>query len=146
MPISDRGLEGQAYIYEVVSRSNEAQHDSSRRRFRMRVLVCGGRDYIDQDAIRRRLAELRDEHPDAVVIHGAAPGADSWAGYIAGTLGLMVEVHPANWAKYGKAAGPIRNQEMLDSGVDLLIAFPGGRGTQDMVSRAQRAGVEVKLA
>lgn len=112
----------------------------------MRVLVCGGRDYTDQDAIRRRLAELRDAHPDAVVIHGAAPGADSWAGYIAGTLGLVVEVHSANWAKYGKSAGPIRNQEMLDSGVDLVIAFPGGRGTQDMVSRAQIAGVEVKLA
>lgn len=111
---------------------------------RVRVIVCGGRDYTDADAIRERLAVLHDAHSDAVVIHGAAPGADSWAGYIAGTLGFTVDVHPANWARHGKPAGPIRNQEMLDSGADLVIAFPGGRGTQDMVTRARRAGVPVE--
>jgi predicted Fe-Mo cluster-binding NifX family protein len=110
----------------------------------MRVIVCGGRNYTEEEVIRKRLALLRDEHPDAIVIHGAAPGADAWSGYVAGTLGLTVEVHPANWAKHGRAAGPIRNQEMLDSGVDLVIAFPGGRGTEDMIKRAERAGVEVQ--
>jgi hypothetical protein len=111
----------------------------------MRVIVCGGRNYAEENVIRKRLATLRDEHPDAVVIHGAAPGADSWAGYVAGTLGLTVEVHPANWAKHGRAAGPIRNQEMLDSGADLVIAFPGGRGTKDMTTRAGDAGVPVEM-
>ncbi len=110
----------------------------------MRVIVCGGRDYTEETEIRKKLAVLRDEHPDAVIIHGGAPGADSWAGYVAGSLGLQVEVHSANWAKYGRAAGPIRNQEMLDSGVDLVIAFPGGRGTKDMTDRAKRASVKVE--
>ena len=110
----------------------------------MRVIVCGGRDYADVDTIREHLGLLRAVSPDAAIIHGAAPGADSLAGYVAGTLGFDVEVHPANWAKHGRAAGPIRNQEMLDSGADLVIAFPGGRGTQDMASRAERAGIPVE--
>lgn len=59
-------------------------------------------------------------------------------------LGLAVEVHPADWGRYGKAAGPIRNQEMLESGIDLVIALPGGRGTADMVRRAEGAGVPVR--
>jgi hypothetical protein len=110
----------------------------------MRVIVCGGRDYVDSNTIREHLKLLQAVSPDAVIIHGAAPGADSWAGYIAGTLGFRVEVHPADWAQYGKAAGPIRNQEMLDSGADLVIAFPGGRGTQNMLGKAESAGVPVE--
>lgn len=110
---------------------------------RTRVIVCGGRDYTDQDAIRERLEVLRADYPDAIVIHGGAPGADSWAGHIAGRLGLDVEVYPANWKKYGRAAGPIRNREMLDSGADLVIAFPGGVGTQNMITQAGLMGVPV---
>lgn len=110
----------------------------------MRVIVCGGRDYCNKEVIRKHLEDLKLEHPDAVIIHGAAPGADSWSGYVAGTLGFRVEVFPADWKKYGKAAGPIRNQQMLDSGADLVIAFPGGRGTDNMITKATNAGVEVK--
>jgi hypothetical protein len=110
----------------------------------MRVIVCGGRDYADVEVIREHLKFLQAVEPDAVIIHGAAPGADTLAGSIAGTLGFRVEVHPADWANYGRAAGPIRNQRMLDSGADLVIAFPGGRGTQDMINRAESAGVPVE--
>jgi hypothetical protein len=53
-------------------------------------------------------------------------------------------VYPADWAKHGRAASPIRNQQMLDEGrPNLVVAFPGGRGTADMVRRARSAGVEV---
>ena len=110
----------------------------------MRVIVCGGRDYRNSDAIRKRLTQLQAVEPMAVIIHGAAPGADLLAGHIAGTLGYKVEVYPADWAQHGKAAGPIRNQEMLDAGADLVIAFPGGRGTKDMIDRAEKAGVRVE--
>jgi hypothetical protein len=110
----------------------------------MRVIVCGGRDYADAEVIREHLKLLQAVSPDAVIIHGAAPGADAWAGYIAGTLGFQVEVHPADWANHGRAAGPIRNQRMLDSGAALVIAFPGGRGAHDMINRAECAGVPVE--
>ncbi len=110
----------------------------------MRVIVCGGRDYTDSDAIRQRITQLQAVKPMAVIIHGAAPGADLLTGHIAGTLGYRVEAYPADWARHGKAAGPIRNQEMLNAGADLVIAFPGGRGTQDMINRAERAGVRVE--
>lgn len=107
-----------------------------------RVLVCGGRDYSDTDAMRKALdEELREGD---VVVHGAARGADLMAAHIAHSMeGVKVEAHPADWGKHGPSAGPIRNQEMLDSRVDLVLAFAGGRGTADMVRRASRAGVMV---
>lgn len=107
-----------------------------------RVLVCGGRNYNDEEAMLKALGDkLRF---DDVVVHGGARGADALAGDLAGRiLGCEVEVHPADWHKYGRSAGPIRNQEMLDTGIDLVLAFSGGRGTADMVSRAERARVMV---
>lgn len=106
------------------------------------MLVCGGRDYRDEESMYAALAD--ELEPGDVVVHGGARGADALAGDIAGrVLGYEVEVHPADWHKHGRAAGPIRNQEMLDTGIDMVIAFAGGRGTADMVSRATRAGVLV---
>ena len=58
--------------------------------------------------------------------------------------GVPCEVYLANWAELGRKAGPIRNQQMLDEGrPTLVVAFPGGRGTADMIRRARSAGVEV---
>lgn len=79
-----------------------------------------------------------------VVIHGAARGADTEAAWLARGRGLAVEAFPADWRKHGRAAGPLRNQRMLDEGKpDLVIAFSGGKGTADMVRRAEAAGVKV---
>jgi hypothetical protein len=106
----------------------------------MRVLVCGGRDWRDAGAIRRILTQMIPH----VVITGGCRGADALAAEIAQDLGLGVKVIEADWEQYGRAAGPIRNQLMIDEGKpDLVIAFPGGRGTADMVSRAKAAGVRV---
>lgn len=105
-----------------------------------RVLVCGGRDYSDGVTVMRELLKL---DPTSIIVHGAARGADSIARFIAEDLGFRTEAHPADWKKYGKGAGPVRNQAMLDSGIDLVIAFPGGTGTKDMTTRARKAGVEV---
>ncbi|MCA0276268.1 MAG: SLOG family protein [Proteobacteria bacterium] len=115
----------------------------------MRVLVCGGRDYNDRDAVARALRAYKPlnvvtDVSDAILILGGAPGADTLAEEWADVFGLRKRIFPANWAKHGRAAGPIRNQQMLDEGKpDLVIAFPGGRGTADMVSRAEKAGVRV---
>lgn len=82
--------------------------------------------------------------PDTVIIHGAATGADSLANRWAVVNWVRSEEYPADWKKHGAAAGPIRNQRMIDEGKpDLVVAFPGGKGTADMVSRAKAAGVRV---
>lgn len=112
----------------------------------MRVLVCGSRDWTDYEAIRREIMTL----PASLnlVIHGNAVGADRAAGRAASLSGIEVASYPADWKKYGRAAGPIRNQQMLDEGrPDLVLAFwkNKSRGTEDMIRRARKAGIEVKV-
>lgn len=107
-----------------------------------RVLVCGGRDYDDQAAVDRVLSKLTP--PPKLLIHGGATGADALAASWAADRGIEVVVCPADWVRHGRAAGPVRNQAMLDDLCpDLVVAFPGGRGTADMVRRARAAGVPV---
>ena len=107
-----------------------------------RVLVCGGRDYDDQDAVFSVLNKLRP----TFIIEGGARGADTLAWLWARrNLGPDQRLQfQARWDRHGKAAGAIRNQEMIDIGKpDLVVAFPGGKGTADMVRRAKRAGIPV---
>ena len=109
----------------------------------MRVLVCGGRDFQHRGFMRRILfTELK---AGDTLIHGDARGADRMAAEVAPS-GVKIEAYPADWEAHGKAAGPIRNQRMLDEGKpDLVLAFPGGTGTADMVRRAQKEKRETKL-
>jgi len=133
----------------------------------VRVLVCGSRTWgrekdSEGNVIRSRAAAQfqRDMIADVligyytddgalVVIEGAAPGADTVAGEWA-TAMLYDEKHlsyPADWKRYGKDAGPIRNAQMLDEGKpDLVVAFIDqplneSKGTADMVRRSRAAGV-----
>lgn len=111
----------------------------------MRILVCGGRDY---DNAERVFAELKGaaetRGPISAVIHGGATGADSAAAFWCGMVGCRQLTFKPEWRAKGRAAGPIRNQAMIDEGKpDLVIAFPGGRGTADMVKRAEAAGIEI---
>lgn len=110
----------------------------------MRVLVCGGRDY-DRDRVWNELNRLDLERgPFDVFIHGCNGNADWEADNVASSLGRKVCGFRAEWERLGKKAGPARNERMLRDGKpDLVIAFPGGRGTADMVRRARAAGVEV---
>lgn len=111
----------------------------------MRVLVCGGRDFNDRDFVWNTLTEWDSSVGGIdVVIHGAATGADSEAMIWAQTCGRKHAPFVAEWRKHGKGAGPIRNQRMLDEGKpDMVIAFPGGRGTADMKRRARAANLDV---
>lgn len=78
------------------------------------------------------------------IIHGGARGADRGADEWGVANWVPVHEFKADWDKYGKLAGPIRNKEMLEIGKpDLVIAFPGGKGTSNMVQQAKEAGVEV---
>lgn len=110
----------------------------------MKVLVCGGRDYANQRLVDEVLDDVHAIHRITLVIHGAARGADALADSWAKRRAVGCRPFPADWAKHGKAAGPLRNQQMLEEGhPDLVCAFPGGSGTEDMKRRARAAGIKV---
>jgi hypothetical protein len=110
----------------------------------MRVLVCGGRDFSDAELLGAWLGGIHKDHGISCLIEGGAPGADTLARLFGEYAGIPVESYPADWTKHGRAAGPIRNAQMLAEGrPDLVIAFPGGKGTADMVRKARIAGVRV---
>lgn len=111
----------------------------------MRVLVCGCRDYQDRGRVFKTLSDIHAARVITELHEGGAEGADrlafEWGCQHLRILKIRWE---ADWKKHGRAAGPIRNQRMIDEGKpDLVLAFPGGRGTADMVRRARAAGVEV---
>lgn len=114
----------------------------------MKVLICGSRAWNDPRPIWKLLEYLADSEYEYEIIHGAAPGADTIAGFVAEALGLRVTSIPADWSRYGKAAGPFRNQQMLDLKPDRVVAFrmPGtSRGTDDMILKAVKAKVPVTV-
>ena len=111
----------------------------------MRVLVTGSRKFTDYERI---LEALRAVKGLTCVIHGCQTGADTLAGRAALELGVNVMEFPADWERHGDQAGPIRNQEMLRVGEpDWVFAFPlfGSRGTWDMVNKAYRAKLSVRI-
>jgi hypothetical protein len=110
----------------------------------VKVLVCGSRDWDRPTAIKHRLAKLPR---GSTVIHGAARGADQFAGLYARALGFDVEEFPADWRGKGKRAGILRNLQMLDEGPDLVLAFQrnGSTGTQHTIDEARRRHVAVEV-
>lgn len=111
----------------------------------MRLLVCGSRDYKDKESLETILDNFNRSVEISVLIHGGSRGADSLAGKWATNNNIPVRVFYAQWKIHGLAAGPIRNHQMLNEGQpDLVIAFPGGTGTNDMVSKAEAAGIPVR--
>lgn len=137
-----------------------------------RILVCGGRTFGELASINRQNPEWDKrekeykmvfswldrltipnptEDPETwlpedgtVIIQGGAKGADAAAHDWAVCNWVPMEEYPADWGKHGKRAGYIRNVEMLEKGKpDLVLAFPGGKGTEMMVKLAVAAGVPV---
>lgn len=111
----------------------------------MRVMVTGGRSFSDLGEVWGQLDALHAlSGPISVIIHGGATGADSLANSWAVYNSVTVEQHNADWSKHGRAAGPIRNGEMIRLGKpDLVVAFPGGTGTANAVRQAKEAGITV---
>lgn len=113
----------------------------------MKILVCGPRTmgFQHQRLVLEKIRELEPTH----VLQGGAKGADFMAKLAALTLKVKHEEFRADWDTHGKAAGHIRNQQMLDQGPNVVLAFIPStgitRGTGDMVRRAQKAGVKTVL-
>ena len=110
---------------------------------RKRILICGDRNYQDWIKVQEYLDTISRT---TIIIHGGARGADSLAGNLATSLKMKVIKFPADWDKYGKAAGVLRNQQMLDEGhPDLVVYFhkdiENSKGTRDMLKRATDSGI-----
>lgn len=106
------------------------------------IVVTGGRDYEGTDEDEAELRRFLDKENAVTLRHGGCLGADRFAVKVADSMKLFVEQYDPDWDKHGRAAGPIRNGIML-KGADVLIAFPGRRGTADCVRQAERAGIRV---
>ena len=107
----------------------------------MKVLVCGGRDFDDAALVEKTL----DATEVTEIIEGGAKGADRLARQWAESREIPVRTFKADWRRYGRGAGPKRNEQMLDEGEpDLVVAFPGGSGTESMMRLARAAGVLVR--
>ncbi len=94
----------------------------------------------------RILAEDIGDDDILIIIEGGAKGADELARSWARINSVPCYTYRADWDQYGKAAGSIRNQTMLDDGKpDRVLAFPGGTGTADMVRRAKKANLPITM-
>jgi len=117
----------------------------------MRILVCGDRNWTDKKGVFEILDFYTHTFGEkAYIIEGFARGADKMAGEWAAARNAPLEEFPADWVKYGRAAGPIRNSQMLREGKpDMVLAFHDdlekSKGTADMVRRAKGAGLPVRL-
>lgn len=118
----------------------------------MMILVAGDRYWTDVGAIRRELMYIKQFEPSSVIVHGKCHlgGADIIAGDVANFIGLGVIEEPADWYAYGKRAGPLRNQLMIDRyHPEFALLFHANiersKGTKDMRNRLIAAQISYKL-
>lgn len=110
----------------------------------MKILVCGGRDYIDEKSIYDVLDNINSKHGVSSLCHGDCRGTDTIAKSWAWKREIPQASYPADWTKHGSRAGYIRNVEMLTCfKPDLVVAFPGGAGTKMMKNLAKTYYVQV---
>jgi YspA, cpYpsA-related SLOG family len=109
----------------------------------MKVMVTGGRHYADEEQLNAILDEVHSNTVIDLVMHGNASGADTLAKHWCRAHNVEHKPYPADWGKFGRAAGPMRNQFMVDDQPDVVIAFPGGKGTGDAVKRARKKSIIV---
>lgn len=113
-----------------------------------RVLITGSRHWDCHELAARVVGKLKAKYPEGlVIVHGNAGGVDSAFRKACQAAGVEHEAHPAEWHKYGRRAGPLRNQAMVDAGAAFAIAchddLDNSKGTGDCVTRCLAAGVPV---
>lgn len=109
-----------------------------------RIAITGGREYKNRKRVFQILDAAVERLGMTFLMQGSAMGADYLAWIWADRKSFPCGSFAADWSKHGRKAGPIRNQRMVDEGKpDIVIAFPGGAGTDDMISRSRAAGIRV---
>lgn len=112
----------------------------------MKVVVYGGRDFTNEAVMNLLMDRLHEEYGFTLVIDGKARGADTLAYNWAVSRGIPTQRFPADWNKYGRGAGPIRNRQMIVEGQpDVAVAFPGGAGTSNMTKQLAEFGIETRF-
>jgi len=115
----------------------------------MRILITGSRNWPDRVAVANAIRQAwidADKPYRVTVVHGGARGADYIADQFAKHMRFEIEQHVADWDKYGKRAGYVRNQQMVDSGIDICLAFiyNESKGATMCAKLAEEAGIPVK--
>lgn len=108
-----------------------------------RALVCGGRDYRDRFTFETTMEKVHKHFRLTAIVEGGAQGADTFARGFAIRHNIPCETYHADWKTKGRSAGPIRNRQMIEKDIGLVVAFPGGAGTTDMVRVAKSRGVKL---
>ena len=113
----------------------------------MKVLCCGSRTFTDLKVIISAFETLLKEGPIDSVIQGGAMGADYFCSLEAARRGIKVFEFPAEWERYGRSAGYIRNSQMIKEKPDIVLAFQvkNSKGTEHMISLAKKANIRVIL-
>lgn len=111
-----------------------------------RAIVCGGRDYRNGVHLHNEMNKLHTRYKFTCIIEGGARGADELASCWADYNQIPKETYPAQWKRYGRSAGRRRNKQMIEEGKpDIVIAFPGGPGTRNMIIQATQARLLVEV-
>lgn len=112
----------------------------------MRVAVVGSRFFTDYDYVKSCLDAIGGVDKIDVIISGGARGADSLGERYARENGIEFVLFAADWDKHGKAAGPIRNKQLIEEGKpDLVVAFNPGKGTRNTISHAEQNNIELRI-
>jgi len=109
----------------------------------MKILVTGGREFRNRLLLEEVLNKIHKADTIKMLIHGGARGADLMAANWAKGLGIHTALCEANWTVFQYMAGPLRNEAMLILNPNLVLAFPGGKGTANMVRLSKKAGIDV---
>jgi hypothetical protein len=117
----------------------------------MKILMCGDRNYTDENKVRDVFKALLIAYDNFEIVQGGAAGADFLSNKVAKEMNISVKEYKAEWSKYGRAAGPLRNELMLNDNQDiqLVVAFhkniANSKGTKNMVDKAINKGIRVEI-
>jgi hypothetical protein len=117
----------------------------------MKILMCGDRNWNDEIKMRQVFKSLKILYNDFEIVQGGASGADTMAKNIATELGIPFKEYLAEWSKYGRAAGPLRNERMLEDNpdIELVVAFhkniSQSKGTKNMLEKAINKGIKTEI-
>lgn len=111
-----------------------------------KVIIAGSRSFNDYDLLKQKCDKFLSQKTNIEIVSGTANGADKLGERYARERGYILKQFPADWNKYGKGAGYIRNGEMSDYGEALIVFWDGkSRGTEHMIKTAKSSGLKVRI-